>query len=222
MLTAMLEFKLMRRVIYVIRPMEQDDIPQVARIDQEAFPDEWMFRLQSSYKRDLDSPSMRYVVACVNNGDVSKPSGERMRKLPWFRQVLNYGNCLDSSEYIVGFAGFWMILHEAHIIAIATTNDYRRIGIGEGLLISAIELAALLNANVVTLEVRASNKIAQALYNKYGFQVVGRRVKYYSSDGEDALIMSTDNIGSDSFQACFQQLKKSYAKIHREILTKVV
>ena len=211
----------MQRIIYVIRPMEEDDIPQVARIDQEAFPDEWMFRLRSSYKRDINSPSIRYMVACVN-GKVTRHYESKTRKLPWFRQVLNNGSSLDSSNRIVGFVGFWLILQEAHIIAIATINECRRIGIGEGLLISAIELAALLDANVVTLEVRASNKIAQALYNKYGFQLVGRRLRYYSNDGEDALIMSTDDISTDSFQANFQQLKKSYAKEHREILTKVV
>jgi ribosomal-protein-alanine N-acetyltransferase len=78
-----------------------------------------------------------------------------------------------------------------------------------------------LNANVVTLEVRASNEIAQELYKKYGFQVVGRRLRYYSSDGEDAIIMSTDNMTSMPFQASLQQLKEDHAQRHREILAQV-
>jgi ribosomal-protein-alanine N-acetyltransferase len=78
-----------------------------------------------------------------------------------------------------------------------------------------------LNANVVTLEVRASNRIAQELYKKHGFQATGRRPRYYSSDGEDATIMSTDNITSMPFQASLQQLKKAHAQEHPEILTQL-
>jgi ribosomal-protein-alanine N-acetyltransferase len=98
---------------------------------------------------------------------------------------------------------------------------YRRKGIGEGLLIATIQLAQALNANVVTLEVRASNQIAQELYKKYGFQVVGRRLKYYSSDGEDAIIMSTDDITSLPFQAFFQRLKETYRRNHPDVAIQV-
>jgi len=69
--------------------------------------------------------------------------------------------------------------------------------------------------------VRASNEIAQELYKKYGFRAVGRRLRYYSSDGEDAIIMSTDNIASMPFQASFQQLKEAYAQRHREVFAQV-
>ena len=112
-------------------------------------------------------------------------------------------------------------MKEAHIIAIGVRNGYRQLGIGEGLLIATIELAQILNANIVTLEVRASNMVAQELYKKYGFRVTGRRLRYYSSDGEDAIIMSTDGITSLPFQASFQQLGKDYAQRHREILAQV-
>jgi len=71
------------------------------------------------------------------------------------------------------------------------------------------------------LEVRASNEIAQELYKKYGFRVVGRRPRYYSSDGEDAVIMSTDNIASMPFQASLQHLKKVYTQRHCEIFAQV-
>jgi ribosomal-protein-alanine N-acetyltransferase len=63
--------------------------------------------------------------------------------------------------------------------------------------------------------------IAQELYNKYGFRVTGRRLKYYSSDGEDAIIMSTDKITSPSFQTSFQRSKEDHAQRHREILAQV-
>jgi ribosomal-protein-alanine N-acetyltransferase len=216
----MLKFQLMPEIYYVIRPMKFEDIPEVAQIDREAFPGEWVFRSQSAYKQDLDNPSIRYIVACKNR-DISESGGQVMQRLSWPKRLFSYQRHFNASENIVGFSGFWMMMKEAHIIAIGVKNGYRRLGIGEGLLIATIELAQTLNSNVVTLEVRASNEIAQELYKKYGFQVVGRRPRYYSSDGEDAIIMSTDNVTSMSFQASLQQLKKAYAQRHREIFAQV-
>jgi len=215
-----LKFQLMRGIYYVIRPMGYEDIPQVAQIDREAFPGEWVFRSQSAYKQDLYNPSIRYIVAC-DKRDVSESEGQAMQKLPWFKRLFSYERHLNVSENIVGFSGFWMMMKEAHIIAIGVRDGYRRLGIGEGLFIATIELAQIVDANVVTLEVRASNEIAQELYKKYGFQVVGRRPRYYSSDGEDAVIMSTDNIASMPFQASLQQLRKAHAQRHREIFARV-
>jgi ribosomal-protein-alanine N-acetyltransferase len=216
----MLKFQLMPGTYYIIRPMKYEDIPQVAQIDREAFPGEWVFRSQAAYKQDLNNPSIRYIVAC-KKWDVSESGGQVMQKPPWFKRFFSYGRHLNTPEDIVGFSGFWMMMQEAHIIAIGVRNGYRQLGIGEGLLIATIELTQILNANVVTLEVRASNMIAQELYRKYGFQVVGRRLKYYSSDGEDAIIMSTDNITSLPFQASFQQLKKDHAQRHPELFPQV-
>jgi ribosomal-protein-alanine N-acetyltransferase len=216
----MVKFQLMSSTCYVIRPMQYEDIPQVAQIDREAFPGEWVFRSQAAYKRDLANPSVRYIVAC-NKRDVSEPEGQTVQELPWFKRLFHYERHLNVAENIVGFSGFWMMMGEAHIIAIGVRDSYRRLGIGEGLLIATIELAQIVNANVVTLEVRASNEIAQELYKKYGFRVVGRRPRYYSSDGEDAIIMSTDNITSLPFQASLQHLKKAYAQRHRGIFAQV-
>jgi ribosomal-protein-alanine N-acetyltransferase len=216
----MLKFQLMSDTYYVIRPMDYEDIPQVAQIDREAFPGEWVFRSQSAYKQDLNNTSVRYIVAC-DKRDVAESEGQEPQKLPWFKRLFSSERHVNVPENIVGFSGFWMMMKEAHIIAIGVRNGFRRLGIGEGLLIATIELAQVLNANMVTLEVRASNKVAQELYRKYGFRVTGRRLKYYSSDGEDAIIMSTDNIGSLSFQVSLQELKKTHAQRHREILAQV-
>jgi ribosomal-protein-alanine N-acetyltransferase len=212
-----LELQLMSGTHYVIRPMEHEDIPQVSKIDREAFPGEWVFRSQSAYKQDLNNPSVRYIVAC-NKRDVPESERKGTQKSPWFKRLLSTDRHLNVPENVVGFSGFWMMMQEAHIIAIGVRDSYRRLGIGEGLLVATIELAQILNASVVTLEVRASNEIAQELYRKYGFRVTGRRPRYYSSDGEDAIIMSTDNIGTPSFQVYFQDLKEDYARRHREIL----
>jgi ribosomal-protein-alanine N-acetyltransferase len=215
-----LELQLMSGTHYVIRPMEYEDIAQVSKIDREAFPGEWVFRSQSAYKQDLNNPSVRYIVAC-NKRDVPESERKGTQKSPCFKRLLSTDRHLNVPENIVGFSGFWMMMQEAHVIAIGVRDSCRRLGIGEGLLVATIELAQILNASVVTLEVRASNEIAQELYRKYGFRVTGRRPRYYSSDGEDAIIMSTDNIGTPSFQASFQDLKEDYAGKHREILAHI-
>jgi ribosomal-protein-alanine N-acetyltransferase len=216
----MLESQLMPGTSYIIRRMEYEDIPQVAQIDKEAFPGEWVFRSQAAYKQDLDNPSIRYIVARMDKHAIES-GGQVMPRPSWFKRLFRHERRLNTREYIVGFSGFWMMVGEAHIIAIGVRNGYRQIGIGESLLIATIELAQILNANVVTLEVRASNRIAQELYKKYGFQVVGRRLKYYSSDGEDAIIMTTDNIASPLFQASLQRLKEDHAQRHREIFARI-
>jgi len=200
--------------------MKYEDISQVAQIDREAFPGEWVFRSQAAYRQDLDNPAIRYIVACKDK-DATEPESQEVPRPPWYKRLFSYEHRLNTREHIVGFSGFWMMVGEAHIIAIGVKNGYRQLGIGESLLIATIELAQISNANLVTLEVRASNKVAQELYKKYGFQVTGRRLKYYSSDGEDAVIMSTDNITTPSFQASFQRVKGDHAHRHREILAQV-
>lgn len=88
---------------------------------------------------------------------------------------------------IVGFAGIWFSVDDAHITNIVVRKDFRNKGIGSLLLERLIELAKCKTA--FTLEVNVKNKIAQKLYFKYGFEILGIRKKYY--DGiEDAYIMT--------------------------------
>lgn len=216
----MVESQSMEGVHYTVRPMEHGDIPQVADIDREAFPGEWVSRSQSSYKQDLANSSVRYIVACTKK-DLSESREQTAQKPPWFRRLFNHEPRPGTPENIIGFGGFWMMMREGHITAIGVRDGYRRLGVGEALLIATIDLAATLNANVVTLEVRASNEVAQTLYMKYGFRVMGRRARYYSSNGEDAIVMSTDDISSTPFQASFQRLKRGHAQRHAKNLARV-
>jgi ribosomal-protein-alanine N-acetyltransferase len=218
----------MPEVAYLLRPIEDEDIPQVTEIDREAFPGESLFRPYTSYKQEIHNSLAHYIVACIENGAWPNLGQEDSRKTSWLRRLFGYRyailankkqSTLRTKKYIVGFAGFWAMLNEAHIIAIAVRNNYRRKGIGEGLLISVIEVATQLHANVITLEVRASNVIARALYKKYGFRVVGRRPRYYSDNGEDAVLMSTDTITLAPFQAHFQRLKEAHSQRWGKIFT---
>lgn len=110
-------------------------------------------------------------------------------------------------ERIVGYAGFWLILDEAHITTIAVHPTQQRRHLGELLLNHLIAAAFEKEAKWLTLEVRVSNLGAQKLYEKYGFTTLGRRRGYYQDDGEDALVMWTENIWQEAYRERFKQLK---------------
>ncbi|HEY8732253.1 MAG TPA: ribosomal protein S18-alanine N-acetyltransferase [Candidatus Limnocylindria bacterium] len=99
-----------------------------------------------------------------------------------------------SADQIVGYAGLWLMVDEAHVTTFAVHPDHRRRRIGERLLQRLFEVAVVMNAEWLTLEVRASNLPAQKLYEKYGFRRAGVRRRYYSDNNEDALIMWTERL----------------------------
>ena len=95
---------------------------------------------------------------------------------------------------VVGMLVLWMIMDEAHIATLATHPEFRRQGIAEQLLVTALEKAHAEGARSALLEVRAGNEAAQALYRKYGFDVVGRRKRYYKDNNEDAVLMTLQRL----------------------------
>ena len=99
-----------------------------------------------------------------------------------------------SEGRVVGFAGIWLMVDEAHVTTFGVHPDHRRRGVGRRLLLRLAELAIELGTARMTLEVRVSNAAAQALYRSFGFRVAGRRIAYYSDDGEDALVMTTSEL----------------------------
>jgi [ribosomal protein S18]-alanine N-acetyltransferase len=101
-----------------------------------------------------------------------------------------------AGDAVVGFAGLWVMVDEAHITTFAVDPRWRRRGVGQWLLLRLLELANDRRAREATLEVRLSNMPARRLYEKYGFRPVGIRPRYYSDNGEDALIMTTDALAS--------------------------
>jgi ribosomal-protein-alanine N-acetyltransferase len=97
---------------------------------------------------------------------------------------------------VVGFAGLWVMVDEAHVTTFAVDPRWRRRGVGERLLLGLLDIAVARRAREATLEVRLSNMPARRLYEKYGFRPVGIRPRYYSDNGEDALIMTTEALAS--------------------------
>ena len=96
-----------------------------------------------------------------------------------------------AGDRVVGFAGLWLMVDEAHVTTFGVHPDWRRQGIGRQLLLNLAELSSAIGARRMTLEVRVSNEAAQALYRGFGFELAGRRARYYTDDGEDALVMTT-------------------------------
>ncbi|GAA6616787.1 ribosomal protein S18-alanine N-acetyltransferase [Scytonema sp. NUACC26] len=90
---------------------------------------------------------------------------------------------------LLGIGCFWSILDEAHITILAVHPQYQRRGLGQTLLYSLLKLACDRRLERATLEVRASNSAAIALYQKFGFQTAGLRRRYYKDNDEDALIL---------------------------------
>ena len=96
---------------------------------------------------------------------------------------------------IVAFGGMWLMVDEGHIITFAVHPAWRRQHIGDRLLLALLDLAIERGAHEATLEVRLSNLPARRLYEKFGFRPVGLRPRYYSDNGEDALVMTTEPLG---------------------------
>jgi ribosomal-protein-alanine N-acetyltransferase len=95
------------------------------------------------------------------------------------------------SEMIVGgFIAARLLGDELHINNVAVRAHYRRRGMGGALLCAVLKEAARRGARTALLEVRATNRAAQALYARYGFRPTGRRRDYYTDPTEDALLMS--------------------------------
>lgn len=123
--------------------------------------------------------------------------------LPWTERAFRYeveGNraarcwvaTLDGK--VVALLVVWLILDEAHIATVATHPQYRRQGLGTRLLIKALVSAREEGAQKALLEVRVRNIATQRIYARLGFVEVGRRPNYYHDNGEEAILMTLENL----------------------------
>lgn len=110
---------------------------------------------------------------------------------------------------VVGFAGMWVIMDEAHITTVGVYPEYRRRKIGERLLVGLLEIARGLGARRATLEVRKSNRAALRLYEKYAFTSVAVRRGYYAESGEDALVMWVNDLWDPDFEENFEARRRN-------------
>lgn len=116
---------------------------------------------------------------------------------PWsersFRNELQHPNGVflvaKDGGRVVGYAGAWYVVDEAHITTVAVDPDYRRKGIGRALTIAILDAAKERGMACSTLEVRAGNEAAIELYQQLGYVTTARRKAYYPDNQEDALVM---------------------------------
>jgi ribosomal-protein-alanine N-acetyltransferase len=98
----------------------------------------------------------------------------------------------DGQARIIAALIIWRVLDEAHIATIAVHPDFRQQGTGKLLLRTGMQAAYAEGARIYHLEVRAGNLAAQKMYANFGYEIVGRRPRYYKDNGEDALLMTLD------------------------------
>lgn len=147
-----------------IRPMGEGDLPAVLEIERRVFSDPWSER----FFRDV-------------LGQARAGAGEPFHT--WVRVAERAGALAGYSVTTVG-GGL------ATLENIATVPGQRRNGVARALLADLLEHAAESKAHEVTLEVRASNDAAQALYRVHGFRFAGLRRSYYQAPTEDAIVMT--------------------------------
>lgn len=117
-------------------------------------------------------------------------------------------------DFIIGFVVLRKIVDDFHIMMLVVREDQRQKGVGELLIIGAIDEALSKELDTITLEVSDSNFRAQNLYKKYGFIKTGLRKKYYKN--EDAIIFSTPNIKMKSYKDKLNLNVKKYILTHSQ------
>ncbi len=100
---------------------------------------------------------------------------------------------------VVGYAGLMLVEDEGHVTTLSVDPDWQHCGVGTVMLLDLARAAPGLGARHLTLEVRAGNTPAQALYRRFGFAPAGIRRNYYAETGEDAIVMWVHDIDTDAY-----------------------
>jgi ribosomal-protein-alanine N-acetyltransferase len=151
---------------FYLSPMTEHDLLEVVEIEEASGLSRWGWE---AYHAEL---------------------AEESRSLMFVTRVRAGESGLFHGKRIKGFIAARLIADEVHVNNVAVREEERRQRIGEALLLCVIEEGRRLGARLAFLEVRASNRVAQALYEKCGFRHQGVRRNYYSDPVEDALVMS--------------------------------
>ncbi|MCX6018552.1 MAG: ribosomal protein S18-alanine N-acetyltransferase [Chloroflexi bacterium] len=163
---------------FVVERMTLSDIHEVLAIDAASFPKPWP---AASWRHEIETNAN---AQCWVARAAPPP-------LPFWQRLL--GRTAPHGA-VLGIVCMWIIFEEAHIAAIAVRPDARGLHIGDALMRTCMEKARAANCTRMLLEVRVSNFVAQNLYRKFGFQVIGRRPRYYTDNHEDALVMENTHV----------------------------
>lgn len=193
---------------FTIVPMTLADIPAAIAVERASYSMTWPAK---AYDYELQNNNLAHYF--VLRTSLPHPPPTKIERLSKFDGQPSAVNNLiadtPASSPTIGLAGFWLMADEIHISTIAVFPAWRGLGLGEWLLLHLFEAGLALGAILATLEVRPSNEAALALYQKYGFEQVGRRRHYYSDNDEDALILTTPALTSPDYQAMLAQRRES-------------
>ncbi len=148
-----------------VRPLSGDDVPRLAELERELFgASAWTAAM---LHEELRAPGRWYVgVDAVPDG---RTSGAPVR--------------------LLAYAGLWFDGDSATVMTLGVAPEAQRRGLGSVLLDALVAHARSLGADAVLLEVRVDNEPAIALYRRAGFEVLGRRRRYYQPEDIDAFTM---------------------------------
>lgn len=158
----------------VIREMRRSDIPAVAALETQIYPQPWSPRV---FFDELAMDSRSYVVAT------------------------------DERETIIGYGGLLLVEEDAHITTVAVDPAARGQRVGTRLMVALVDNALSQGAKHLTLEVRVTNSVARGLYERFGFDPVGRRKNYYRD--EDALVMWATDIDTPEYAELLETIRRS-------------
>ncbi len=143
-----------------IDSMRREDLPEILAIESLSFSEPWT---EEMFLHELSSKGIANLLVA----GADEASGPR----------------------VAGFLCAWIVAEELHINNIAVHPGYRRRGIASRLLEEMLRRAKVASVSAAYLEVRESNEAAKALYQRYGFKLIGRRRNYYDHPREDAILM---------------------------------
>ena len=141
------------------------------------------------------------MIKIVNMEGVHVPQVAALEKLcfsdPWsensvaseLNNPLSFWLVALEGDRVVGYVGSQTVVGETDMMNVAVHPDFRRRGVAEALILALVEELKVMDSHCLTLEVRASNAPAIALYEKMGFSQIGLRKNYYRNPREDALIL---------------------------------
>ncbi|MCL6433141.1 MAG: ribosomal protein S18-alanine N-acetyltransferase [Leptolyngbyaceae cyanobacterium HOT.MB2.61] len=177
------------------QPLTEDLLPDAFELDQRCFGGLWTL---DGYRRELDSPNSALLI--LKAGKELVETRSRHKKAAFYSPTpLSLPSPPSSPPPLLGIGCYWAILEEAHITVLGIAPEYHRQGLGQALFYALLRSAYLQGLERATLEVRISNQSALSLYQKFGFQEVGRRKKYYQDTGEDALVLWLGGLQSPAF-----------------------
>ena len=175
----MIDAALLQGLPVIVTPLTISDMDDIMALEATCFALPWP---RSAYRHELTQNANSYFLAI-------RPADGMPADLP----------------HLLAYGGFWKLYEEAHICTIASHPGHRGRGLGEWLLLHLLDLAQSVGAEVATLEVRAGNATAQRMYRRTGFTRAGLRRRYYSNNGEDALIMTTPAMTLPEMQVLLKQ-----------------